>query len=49
MTNHQICSSGLCPYVFCEKFPKCNHLQEQIEYENYWKFDREAKENPIYP
>jgi len=28
-----ICSDGLCPYVPCIRFPKCNHLKKQLELE----------------
>ena len=23
-----ICGDGMCPYVPCNDFPKCNHLEE---------------------
>ena len=28
-----ICGDGMCPYAPCSKFPNCNHLEKQMEYE----------------
>lgn len=24
--------NGICPYIPCRRFPKCNHLQEQLDF-----------------
>lgn len=29
-----ICSDGMCPYIPCKEFPKCKHIEEQLDYEN---------------
>ena len=26
-----ICGNGLCPYVPCKDFPKCNHVKEALK------------------
>lgn len=33
MGESVICGDGMCPYVPCSKFPKCNHLEKQMEFE----------------
>ena len=29
-----ICGNGMCPYVPCKDFPKCNHTKKQLKYKN---------------
>ena len=26
-----ICGDGMCPYIPCEKFPECNHVNKVFE------------------
>jgi hypothetical protein len=35
-----ICGDGMCPYVPCSKYPKCNHEEKLFE---SWKKDKEKE------
>lgn len=32
-----ICGDGMCPYVPCDKYPKCDHIKKILEEDkNKW-------------